>query len=435
MLPKNQKPKLPKQLNTNSSSDQVEYDLIVVGGGAAGFFGAINAAQANPELRILIVEKTSKLLSKVKVSGGGRCNVTHQCFSPAELSQHYPRGQRQLKNLFHQFQASDTIAWFEAQGVKLKTEEDGRMFPVTDNSQTIIECFLLAAKTLGIKIETNTEVEKIEKKDSIFLVYTKSVLVAKKILIATGGYNKLEGYRWLTELGHEIVNPIPSLFTFNDPAKEFTPLMGVAVPNGEVKIAGTKFSQKGAVLITHWGLSGPAVIKLSSWAAVHLYQLHYAFTALVNWTGLHENEVRTSLMKVKQENKKIVFNAAQFELPKRLWEFLCAKAGIEERKIWSELSNKQINRLVELLYACPFNIKGKTTFKEEFVTCGGVALDEIDLQTMESKKVQGLFFAGEVLDVDGETGGFNFQSAWTTAWTAAKRIAGKESPQSLVDPL
>ena len=425
MLPKNQKPKLPKHLSTKSNSTNSQYDLIVVGGGAAGFFGAINAAQLNPELRILILEKTSKLLSKVKVSGGGRCNVTNHCFSPSELSHHYPRGQRQLKNLFHKFQATDTIAWFEARGVKLKTEEDGRMFPVTDNSQTIIDCFLLAAETLGIKIETNSEVEKIEKKDSVFLVHTKNLLVAKKILVATGGYNKLEGYRWLTEPGHEIVNPIPSLFTFNDPAKEFTPLMGVAVPNGEVKIAGTKFSQKGAVLITHWGLSGPAVIKLSAWAAVYLYQQHYAFTAFVNWTGLQENEVRTWLMQLKQENKKIVFNAAQFELPKRLWEFLCSKAGIEERKIWSELSNKQINRLVELLYACPFTIKGKTTFKEEFVTCGGVALNEIDLQTMESKKVKGVFFAGEVLDVDGETGGFNFQSAWTTGWVAAQAIAVK----------
>jgi predicted Rossmann fold flavoprotein len=422
MLPKNQKPKLRKHLKTESNLDQKEYDLIVVGGGAAGFFGAINAAQMNPNLRILILEKTSKLLSKVKVSGGGRCNVTHHSFSPSELSHHYPRGQRQLKNLFHKFQATDTIAWFEAQGVKLKTEDDSRMFPVTDNSQTIIDCFLQAADTLGIEIEINSEVEKIERNPDSFLVYTNKVITAKKILIATGGYNKHESYYWLANLGHEIVNPIPSLFTFNDPAKEFTPLMGVAVPNGEVKITGTKFSQKGAVLITHWGLSGPAVIKLSAWAAVYLHQQHYVFTALVSWTGLPETEVRSELMKLKQENKKIVFNAAQFELPKRLWEFLCAKAGIEERKIWSELSNKQINRLNELLYACPFNIKGKTTFKEEFVTCGGIALSEIDLQTMESKKVKGLFFAGEVLDVDGETGGFNFQSAWSTAWVAAQAI-------------
>jgi predicted Rossmann fold flavoprotein len=425
MLPKNQKPKLPQQLKPGKNSDQSAYDLVVVGGGAAGFFGAINAAQTNPGLRIIILEKTSKLLSKVKVSGGGRCNVTHHSFSPSELSHHYPRGQRQLKNLFHKFQATDTIAWFEAQGVKLKTEEDGRMFPGTDDSQTIIDCFLQAADILGIEIQISSEVEKIEKNGDTFLVHTNDVITAQKILITTGGYNKNESYQWLANLGHEIVNPIPSLFTFNDPAKEFTPLMGVAVPNGEVKITGTKFSQKGAVLITHWGLSGPAVIRLSAWAAVYLHQQHYVFTALVNWTGLPEIEVRNLLMKLKQENKKIVFNATQFELPKRLWEFLCTKAGIEERKIWSELSNKQINRLVELLYACPFNIKGKTTFKEEFVTCGGVALSEIDLQTMESKKVKGLFFAGEVLDVDGETGGFNFQSAWSAAWVAAQTIAGQ----------
>jgi predicted Rossmann fold flavoprotein len=418
MSEKNQPPKLQKH------TDQLQYDLIVIGGGAAGFFGAINAAQRNPRLRILILEKTSKLLSKVKVSGGGRCNVTHQCNSLLELSTHYPRGQRQLKNLFHKFQATDTIAWFEAQGVTLKTEADGRMFPETDNSQTIIDCFLHAADALGIEIKLSSEVEKIERRADSFLVHTNEQLIARKILIATGGYNKHESYHWLANLGHEIVNPIPSLFTFNDPAKEFTPLMGVAVPNGEVKIAGTKFNQSGAILITHWGLSGPAVIKLSAWAAVYLHQQNYSFTALVNWTGQSEKEVRTELMKLKQENKKIVFNAAQFELPKRLWEFICAKAGIAERKTWSELSNKQINRLVELLYACPFNIKGKTTFKEEFVTCGGVALSEIDHQTMESKKVQGLFFAGEVLDVDGETGGFNFQSAWSTAWVAAQAIAG-----------
>jgi predicted Rossmann fold flavoprotein len=425
MLPKNQKPKLPQQLKPGKNSDQSAYDLVVVGGGAAGFFGAINAAQTNPGLRIIILEKTSKLLSKVKVSGGGRCNVTHHSFSPSELSHHYPRGQRQLKNLFHKFQATDTIAWFEAQGVQLKKEEDGRMFPGTDDSQTIIDCFLQAADILGIEIQISSEVEKIEKNGDTFLVHTNDVITAQKILIATGGYNKNESYHWLANLGHEIVNPIPSLFTFNDPAKEFTPLMGVAVPNGEVKITGTKFSQKGAVLITHWGLSGPAVIKLSAWAAVYLHQQHYVFTALVNWTGLPEIEVRNLLMKLKQENKKIVFNATQFELPKRLWEFLCTKAGIEERKVWSELSNKQINRLVELLYACPFNIKGKTTYKEEFVTCGGIALSEIDLQTMGSKKVKGLFFAGEVLDVDGETGGFNFQSAWSTAWVAAQAISSK----------
>jgi predicted Rossmann fold flavoprotein len=402
---------------------KVDFDLIVIGGGAAGFFGAINAAERNKNLRILILEKSGKLLSKVKVSGGGRCNVTHHCFSPAALSQHYPRGQRQLKSLFHQFQATDTVGWFKQHGVELKTEEDGRMFPTTDNSQTIIDCFLQVAESFGIEIKLNSEVHRIERKEDHFMVCTKEIFTAKKILVATGGYNKPENYQWLADLGHEIAKPIPSLFTFNDSEKEFKDLMGVAVPNAEVRIAGTKFSQQGAVLITHWGLSGPAVIKLSAWAAVYLNEQNYTFTVLVNWTGLPEMEVRDQLMQLKNQSKKIALANPMFGLPKRLWEFLCIKSGIEDRKIWAELSLKQINKLIELVYACHFRIKGKTTFKEEFVTCGGVALTGIELDTMQSKKVLGLFFAGEVMDLDGETGGFNFQSAWTTAWVAAKNIS------------
>ncbi len=404
-------------------ASETHFDVIVLGGGAAGFFGAINVVERNKNLRILILEKSSRLLSKVKVSGGGRCNVTHHSFSPASLSQHYPRGQRQLKNLFHQFQASDTVDWFKQHGVELKTEDDGRMFPTTDNSQTIIDCFLQVAEILGIEIKLNSEVHRIERKEDHFIVRTKEIFTAKNILIATGGYNKRENYQWLADLGHEIINPIPSLFTFNDSEKEFKDLMGVAVPNSEVRIAGTKFSQHGAVLITHWGLSGPAVIKLSAWAAVYLNEQHYTFTVLVNWTGLPEAEVRDELMQLKNQSKKIALVNPMFGLPKRLWEFLCNKSGIEDRKIWAELPHKQINKLIELLYACPFRIKGKTTFKEEFVTCGGVAMTEIDLYTMQSKKVPGLYFAGEVLDMDGETGGFNFQSAWTTAWVAAASLA------------
>ncbi len=402
-----------------------DFDLIVIGGGAAGFFGAINAAERNKNLRILILEKSGKLLSKVKVSGGGRCNVTHHCFSPAALSQHYPRGQRQLKSLFHQFQATDTVDWFKKHGVELKAEEDGRMFPTTDNSQSIIDCFLKLSESLGIEVKLNSEVQRIERTANHFLVHTKETFTAKKILVATGGYNKPENYQWLADLGHEIIKPIPSLFTFNDSEKEFTDLMGVAVPNAEVRIAGTKFSQQGAVLITHWGLSGPAVIKLSAWAAVYLNEQHYTFTVLVNWTGLPETEVREGLMQLKNQSKKIALSNPMFGLPKRLWEFLCIKSGIEDRKIWAELSHKQINKLIELLYACPFRIKGKTTFKEEFVTCGGVSLTGIELNTMQSKIVPGLFFAGEVLDMDGETGGFNFQSAWTTAWVAAQSLSGE----------
>jgi predicted Rossmann fold flavoprotein len=347
------------------------YDLIVVGGGAAGFFGAINAAEFNPKLKILIIEKTTKLLTKVKISGGGRCNVTHHSFSPAALSQHYPRGQRPLKNIFHQFQVTDTVGWFEKRGVKLKTEEDGRMFPETDESQTIIDCFLREAARLNIEIRTGTEILRLEKKDRWFVAYSaKQQFSTAKVLVAMGGHNKPEAYHWLQELGHEIINPIPSLFTFNDSQKEFVDLMGVAVPQGEVRIAGTKFSQRGAVLITHWGLSGPAVIKLSAWAAEYLFQKHYLFVALVNWTGETETEIRDFFMELKTSHSaKQILTHPQFGLPKRLWEHLCEKAGIEEGKTWSEVSNKAINRLIELTYACPFQIKGKTTFKEEFVTC------------------------------------------------------------------
>ncbi len=401
------------------------HDLIVIGGGAAGFFGAINAASMKPSLKVLLLEKSTKLLSKVRISGGGRCNVTHHCFEATPLSKHYPRGQRALKSLFQKFQAKDVAAWFEQNGVKLKTEEDGRMFPVSNNSQTIIDCFLREAEKMKIEIKLSQEVTRIEKQGSVFHVHTlHQSFIASKVLIASGGYNKPENYKWLSALGHDIVQPIPSLFTFNDSAKEFTDLMGVAVPEAEIKIAGSKLSQRGPVLITHWGLSGPAVIKLSAWAAVDLHKINYTFTALVNWTGQPEPEVRAMLMKLKNENsKKQVITNPLFNLPKRLWEFLCLKAGAEEGRTWSDQSNKVINRLIELLFACPFHIKGKTTFKEEFVTCGGISLNDIDLNSMESKKVPGLYFAGEVLDMDGETGGFNFQAAWTTAWVAAKSIS------------
>ena len=401
-----------------------QYDLIVIGGGAAGFFGAIEAAQSKKGYRVLILEKTSKLLSKVKVSGGGRCNVTHYCFEATPLSKHYPRGQRALKSLFQKFQAKDTVAWFQNHGVELKAEEDGRMFPVTNNSQTIIDCFLREAERLNIEIKISQEVTHIEKTRKLFHVHcNEQQFIATHILVACGGYNKPENYLWLSDLGHEIIQPIPSLFTFNDSSKEFTELMGVAVPDAEVKIAGSKLSQRGPMLITHWGLSGPAVIKLSAWAAIDLHKVHYTFTALVNWTGKPETELRNTLMKLKNENsKKHVLSNPLFNLPKRLWEFLCLKAGAEEGRTWSDQSYKVINRLIELLFACPFQIKGKTTFKEEFVTCGGVSLNDIELNSMESKKVSCLYFAGEILDIDGETGGFNFQAAWTTAWVAAASI-------------
>ena len=403
------------------------YDLIIAGGGAAGFFAAVEAATQNPALKIVILEKSTKLLSKVKISGGGRCNVTHHCFEPTPLSKHYPRGQREFKQLFRIFQASDTVNWFEKRGVKLKTEDDGRMFPVTDDSQSIIDCFLREAEKFKIEVQMTTEVDRVERNDDRFTVHCRNgkSFSSIKFLIAMGGPPKEDSYEWIKSLGHTILPPIPSLFTFNDSSKEFTDLMGVAVQDGEVKIAGTNFSSRGPVLITHWGLSGPAVIKLSAWAALHLHEVHYQFVALVNWTG---DQTEVSVRKVFSEKNlreggKRILSQSLFKLPQRLWEKICSKAEVSEKVTWAEAPSKNLNRLLEFLIRCPFHILGKTTFKEEFVTSGGVDLKEIELATMESKKVPGLYFAGEVMNVDGETGGFNFQAAWTTAFVAARSVA------------
>ncbi|HRI80189.1 MAG TPA: NAD(P)/FAD-dependent oxidoreductase [Cyclobacteriaceae bacterium] len=402
------------------------YDLIVLGGGAAGFFAATEAAHHNQDLKILILEKSTKFLSKVRISGGGRCNVTHHCFEPTPLSKHYPRGQKELKYLFKIFHAGDTVDWFKKRGVTLKTEGDGRMFPVTDNSQTIINCFLQEAERNKIDIFTSHEAEKIEKAKNGFSVLCRNgkIFSTKKVLVAIGGHAQPEKYEWLKALGHSIAPPIPSLFTFNNPANEFSGLMGLSVQDAEVKIAGTKFSSRGPVLITHWGLSGPAVIRLSSWAAEYLFEKRYQFTALINWTAVETEESLRALFsqKILKEGGKRIEAHALFQIPKRLWVALCEKAGVTEKMVWAETPAKTLNRLLEHLIRCSFEIRGKTTFKEEFVTCGGVNLSEIDLTTMQSKLVPGLFFAGEVLNIDGETGGFNFQAAWTTAAVAAQSI-------------
>lgn len=406
-------------------------DLAVIGGGAAGFFGAINAASLNPKLKIVILEKSPKLLSKVKISGGGRCNVTHHCFEATPLSQHYPRGQKLLKKLFRIFQATDTVNWFEQRGVNLKTEEDGRMFPTTDDSQTIVNCFLKEAQKFNIEILLNEGVESVSPSSIGFEIQTRTKKISSKhVLVAIGGHPQSSAYYFIRKLGHAVTPLIPSLFTFNDTNKYFADLMGIAVSDAGVKIAGTDFVERGPVLITHWGLSGPAVIKLSAWAAEYLRARQYNFTALVNWIGgKTEDETRQILVscKINRGKQKIIGNPL-FGLPTRLWEKLVAGSEIIEGKIWAEASNKEMNRLTEQLIRCPFQIKGKTTFKEEFVTCGGVDLAEIDFETMQSKKIKGLFFAGEVLNIDGETGGFNFQAAWTTAYIAARAISiGKGS--------
>lgn len=402
------------------------FDLIVVGGGAAGFYGAIQAANLNPGLTVVIIEKSHKLLSKVRISGGGRCNVTHNSFNPIEFSRHYPRGEKPLRSVLKQYGAGETVSWFASRGVSLKAEEDGRMFPVTDNSQTIIDCFLEEARRLNVGIITGEAVTRVVPGDHSFQILTQSgeVYRGKRVLIAIGGSPKPDAYAFIKSLGHTVREPIPSLFTFNDPGRMFSDLMGIAVPNGEVSIAGTKFRQKGPLLITHWGLSGPAVIRLSAWAAEYLHDIDYDFTILISWIGaVKEDDLRHALQEYKTGHlKQKIYGHPLFGLPQRLWIRLCSLAEIPEDKIWGEASRKSLNKLFENLRRLPLRIRGKTTFKEEFVTCGGVDLREIDMETLESRKVKGLFFAGEVLNIDGETGGFNFQAAWSTAFLAAKSL-------------
>jgi predicted Rossmann fold flavoprotein len=403
------------------------FDLLVIGGGAAGFFGAIQAAEQNQQLSIAIVEKTSKVLSKVKISGGVRCNVTHHCFEPKPLASHYPRGEKPLRELFKTYQAQDVVEWFEKKGVKLLSEADGRMFPITNDSQTIIDLFLREVSAYKIEVMRNMAVTNLQKRDTHFVIAfeDKTTLKAKKVLVASGGHANPRAYDWLASTGHTIDTPIPSLFTFNDSSKAFKELMGIAVPTAHVRIVGTKFTQKGPLLITHWGLSGPAVIKLSAWAAVYLHEKKYEFTVLVSWMGeLQEESVRDKLLDFKSKHvKKRIAGSPLFELPQRLWSKLCELAEIEEEKLWGDLPLKNLNKLLENLIRCRFDISGKTTFKEEFVTCGGVPLQEVELNTMASKLIPDLFFAGEILNIDGETGGFNFQAAWTTAYVAASSIA------------
>jgi predicted Rossmann fold flavoprotein len=401
-----------------------QFDVIIIGGGAAGIFSAINMASKDAQLKILILEKTSKLLAKVKVSGGGRCNVTHACFEPKELIKFYPRGSKELLGPFHQFQPGDTIAWFADRGVELKTEEDGRMFPTTDNSQTIIDCFLKEIQQHKIEIRFSSKVERVDKQDNLFNIHLESeTLSSSSLLVATGGFNKTDGYNFISELGHTIIPPNPSLFTFNLPNNAILNLQGV-VSNVEIKLLGTKFIEEGPLLITHWGMSGPAVLKLSSWAARFLNEKNYEFDFMVNWLpNSNENTLKELFTSYKQNyGSKKVINQLELELPKKLKLFLLEKVGIDTELKWADVNKKQINKLIETLIRDIYSSKGKTTFKQEFVNCGGVKLNEVNFKTMESKLVPQLYFAGEVLDVDALTGGFNFQAAWTTGWIAAQDI-------------
>lgn len=415
--------------------------LTVIGGGAAGFFCAVNAARMNSNLRVIIIEKTGKLLSKVKVSGGGRCNVTHACFEVNELAKRYPRGQNFLKKSFHHFNTKDTVKWFEERGIKLKTEADGRMFPSTNTSQTIIDCLLREADKFKVDIRLNTEVKEVKIQTSKsknegnaealsatnfqLRVSDDDLIDSDFLCIATGGYPKSSQFDWLRAMGHTIEEPVPSLFTFNLPQNNITQLQGVSVEKASVKIAATKLQEEGPILITHWGLSGPSVLKLSAWGARELAEKNYQFTAIVNWLrDQTEHTLREAWPTLRQQfATQKISNKNPFNLPQRLWLYFITEAAIDEDKRWSELLSKEQNKLIQTLTAQTFEVKGKTTFKEEFVTCGGIKLSEIDANTMQSKKVRNLFFAGEVMDVDGITGGFNFQDAWTSGYLAAKAIA------------
>ncbi|MES2558525.1 MAG: NAD(P)/FAD-dependent oxidoreductase [Bacteroidota bacterium] len=397
--------------------------VIVIGGGAAGFFSAITCAQASKDVEVTLFEKTGKLLSKVAVSGGGRCNVTHACFDNKILSGSYPRGEKQLKSAFSRFTTTDTIKWFEAHGVKLKTEADGRMFPQTDNSQTIIDCLTKEAKKAKVTVRTEVGVKDIRPRfDGGFMVElsTGEQLECDKIIVATGGSPKTEGFEWLRKLGHQIVEPVPSLFTFNIPNNQIVELQGIAVDPARVKIVDTKIEFSGPVLITHWGLSGPAVLKLSSFCARMLAEKEYDFKIQISWlNNKKEDALRQELFNIKAANPtKHIGNLLPVVLPKRLVEFLLQKCGINPDKRWADITKEEIQLLQEHFLYDTYHVQGKTTFKEEFVTCGGINLDDVDFKTMESKRCKGLHFAGEVLDIDGITGGFNFQAAWTTGFIA-----------------
>ncbi|MCQ0111736.1 NAD(P)/FAD-dependent oxidoreductase [Zhouia amylolytica] len=400
----------------------MDYDVLIVGGGAAGFFAAIHIAETKPKLKIAILEKGKEVLTKVKISGGGRCNVTHAEFVPNELAKYYPRGEKELKGPFHTFCSGDTIAFFEKRGVALKIEEDGRMFPTSDSSQTIIDCFLHEVNRLGVSVLTGHAVKRIERQDTWLVETSKGEFSCKKLLIASGSSPKV--WRMIKDLGHSLVTPVPSLFTFNINDQRIKSLPGLSTM-GSVKILGTHLNSEGPVLITHWGLSGPAILKLSAWGARDLNALDYKFKIQINWLynqGLEEALEELKLVKANN-GKKLVVNIKPFEIPKRLWFSLLNASGITDQMRWAEVSKQQLTTLASQLTQSVYDVDGKSTFKEEFVTAGGVDLKEVDFKTYQSKIQKDLYFAGEVLNIDAITGGFNFQNAWTGAFIAAKAIA------------
>jgi len=409
------------------------FDLVVIGGGAAGFFAAVSAKTKNSNLNILIIEKSNKLLSKVLVSGGGRCNLTHACYEPAKLVENYPRGSKELLGPFFQFQPADTIQWFDGHGVKTKVEKDGRVFPASDKSSTIANCLMDQATKLNIRVYENSHANSINYQSKKFEIHlsNNSVISANKVLIATGGISK-NANELIDNFGHTIIPPVPSLFTFNIQDPRIEGLLGISVPEVELKISfistknkSKEFISKGPLLITHWGISGPAVLKLSALAARYLHEENYKSTVSIDWIPqIPKTEVLNYLYEEKKIHPKKKAESTNINgwMPSRLWKRLIHATGIQADQTWGEISNTKLQKFSEQLKNGIFNISGKGIFKEEFVTCGGVKLSEVNFKTMESKIQPGLYFAGEILDIDGLTGGFNFQSAWTTAWIAAQSI-------------
>ena len=400
-------------------------NVAIIGGGAAGFFSAINVKENYPDATVTIFEKTSKVLSKVKISGGGRCNVTNGCTDILELSKAYPRGQKMLKRAFYEFNTKHTMQWFEDREVALVIQKDNCVFPKSQQSQTIIDCFLSEVKRLQIKIEYNKGVKTLTKvNDKIQLTFKDKTDIFNKVIVATGGSPKRKNLEWLATLGHVIEEPVPSLFTFNMPNESIIKLMGIVVEKTLISIQGTKLKSNGPLLITHWGMSGPSILKLSSFGARILNEKNYNFNIQVNWINeLNNDIVKTELLRIVQNNPaKQLQKIKPYALPNRLWLFLLEKVNLPITKKWNELGNKGINKLVNILTNDIYSVKDKTTFKEEFVTCGGISLQSINHKTMESKQVKNLYFAGELLDIDGITGGYNFQAAWTTGFVAAKLV-------------
>lgn len=402
----------------------IKKDVVIIGGGAAGFFAAINIAEQNPSLKVAILERGSDVLTKVKISGGGRCNVTHAQFIPQELVHNYPRGEKELLGPFHKFMTGDTIEWFENRGVALKIEDDGRMFPVSNSSQTIIDCFLNEAKEHQVEVLLNHSVKKIRESDNTYIIETtQGDVITPKLVVATGSNPKI--WQLLETLGHTISKPVPSLFTFNIKDERIQDIPGVVALNVEVKVIGTNLCSDGPLLITHWGMSAPSILKLSAFGALELAKCNYKFAIEINFIKQNFNDCLDVLKALKHDlAKKTVFKSTQFDLPKRLWHKLVLASHMTTETRWADLNKLQLETLANQLTQAVFNVDGKSTFKEEFVTAGGVNLKEINFKTFESKLCKNLYFAGEVINVDAVTGGFNFQNAWTSAYIVAQSISG-----------